>query len=79
MQRPECLTCYPFGRYKVIGETPCYWKIRHNNNRIGYVSKRTLKSRGKNIQYYAWTKETGGEYVYCLQDRLAKENKGNKK
>lgn len=59
MTKPEYLiSYYPYSKtvsriYKVIGDTDCYWKIQHNENCIGYVNKRTLRSKGGDIQYYA--------------------------
>lgn len=70
MTKPEYLICYfPYSKfvnriYKVIGETDYYWKIQHNENCIGYVNKRTLRSKGGDIQYYAWTKEEVDRYIY---------------
>ena len=52
MTKLEYLICYfPYSKfinriYKVIGDTDCYWKIQHNENCIGYVNKRTLRSKG---------------------------------
>ena len=76
MMKLEYLVCYyPYSDtvsriYKVIGETDCYWKIQLNDSCIGYVSKRTLKSKGGDIQYCAWTKEEVNKYVY--RNRLEK-------
>ena len=72
MTKPEYLISYfPYGTvktvssiYRVIGETVCYWKIQCNQKCIGYVDKRTLRSKGGDIQYYAWTKEEVCKYVY---------------
>ena len=76
MTKPEYLVCYyPYSKtisriYNVIGETDCYWKIQHNDTCIGYVNKRTLRSKGGDIQYYAWTKEEVDRYIY--RNRLEK-------
>lgn len=70
MTKPEYLICYysysktVSGIYNVIGETDCCWKIQYNENCIGYVNKRTLRSKGGDIQYYAWTKEEVDRYIY---------------
>lgn len=70
MKEPEYLiSCYPYSKivsrvYKVIGDTDCYWKIKHNENCIGYVDKRTLKGKGGDTQYYAWTDEEVDRYFY---------------
>ena len=76
MTKPEYLICYiPYSKfvsriYNVIGETDCYWKIQFNEKCTGYVDKRTLRSKGGDIQYYAWTKEEVDRYVY--RSRLEK-------
>jgi hypothetical protein len=68
--KPEYLICYyPYSKpvnriYKVIGDTDCYWKVRYNEHCIGYVNKRTLRSKGGDTQYYVWTKEEVDRYVY---------------
>ena len=70
MTKPEYLICYyPYSKtisriYRVIGETNCYWKIPYNEKCIGYVDKRTLKSKGGDIQYYVQTKEEVCKYAY---------------
>lgn len=70
MTKPGYLICYyPYSKtisriYRIIGETNCYWKIPYNEKCIRYVDKRTLKSKGGNIQYYAQTKEEVCKYVY---------------
>lgn len=63
MTKPKYLIRYsPYSKainriYKVIGDTDCYWKIQHNGDCIGYVHKRTLRSKEGSIQHYAWSKE----------------------
>ena len=70
MTKPEYLICYyPYSKtiiriYNVIGETDCYWKIQLNEKCVGYVDKRTLRSKGGDTQYYAWTKEEVDRYAY---------------
>lgn len=70
MTKPEYLISYYFHSkvvsrvYKIIGDTKLYWKIRLNDKCIGYVNKRTLRLKGGDIQYYAWTKEEVDRYIY---------------
>ena len=72
MTKPEYLASYFLcssvnaisGIYRVIGETSRYWKIQFNEKCIRYVDKRTLKNKGGDTQYYAWTKEEVDRYVY---------------
>ena len=70
MTKPEYLICYyPYSKtiiriYNVIGETDCYRKIQFNEKCTGYVDKITLRSKGGDIQYYAWTKEEVCKYAY---------------
>lgn len=70
MTRPEYLICYfPYSKtvsriYNVIGDTEYYWKIQFNEKCTGYVDKRTLRSKGGDTQYYAWTKEEVDRYTY---------------
>lgn len=74
---PEYLVCYlPYsetvkGIYKVIGETSAYYKIRYNEMYTELVSKRTLKPRGSDKQYYIWT----NEQVKCFlhKEKLVKK------
>ena len=78
MTKPEylvsCFLCSSVnavsGIYRVIGETNLYWKIQFNEKCIRYVDKRTLKNKGGDTQYYAWTKEEVDRYVY--RNRLEK-------
>ena len=72
MTKPEYLVSYfPYSTvktvsriYRVIGETNRYWKIPCNEKYTGYVDKRTLRSKGGDIQYCVWTKEEVCKYVY---------------
>ena len=63
MIKPEYLVTYfPYsnqinGTHKVIGESEKYWKIKLNESCTEYINKKTLKVRGGDIQYYAWSKE----------------------
>lgn len=63
MIKPEYLVQYfPYTNqvrsiYRVVGETEKYWKINLNETYTEYINKRTLRVRGGDVQYYAWSKE----------------------
>lgn len=60
---PEYLVNYlPYsktvqGIYKVQGETSAYYRIQLNDKYTELISKRTLRPKGSNKQYYIWTRE----------------------
>lgn len=68
MIKPEYLVSYlPYTNqihsiHRVVGETEKYWKIYLNEKCTTYINKRTLRVRGGDVQYYAWSKEQAIEY-----------------
>lgn len=41
--------------YEVSGETSASYKIQINDKHTEFISKRTLRPRGSDKQYYIWT------------------------
>jgi hypothetical protein len=74
---PEYLVCYlPYsktvkGIYKVKGETSAYYKIQINDKYMELVSKRTLRPRGSDKQYYIWTGEQVKRFLH--KEKLVKK------
>lgn len=62
---PEYLVCnLPYSNtvksiFPVVGETEKYWKVevRKEDKATELIDKKTLRGRGSDVQYYAWTKE----------------------
>lgn len=74
---PEYLVCYlPYsdrvqGIYKVKGETPEFYKIELNNKCMSLVSKKTLRPRGSDAQYYIWTSKQVRHFLH--KEKLVKK------
>jgi hypothetical protein len=74
---PEYLVCYlPYsktvqGIYKVKGETSVYYRIQINNKYTELISKRTLRPRGSDKQYYIWTGEQVKRFLH--KEKLVKK------
>lgn len=59
------------GIYKVSGETSAYYKIQINDKYTELVSKRTLRPRGSDKQYYIWTEEQVRRFLH--KEKLVKK------